>query len=58
MNNKLKSRKFWLTVCSVALVVANEGIGLGIPEDAYWAVVLPVMAYVFGDSYVDGKNLK
>ena len=54
--NKLKSRKFWLAVGSVILVIANEGLGLGIPEDAYWAVVLPVMAYVFGESYVDANR--
>ena len=54
--NKLKSRKFWLTVGSVVLVVANEGLGLGIPEEAYWAVILPVIGYVFGESYVDANK--
>ena len=56
MSSKLKSRKFWLTTATVALVVLNEGVGLGIPEDAYWAVVTPVMAYVLGESYVDSKK--
>jgi hypothetical protein len=54
--NKLKSRKFWLTVGSLALVIMNEGLNLGIPEDAYWAVILPVMAYVFGESFVDARK--
>jgi hypothetical protein len=54
--SKFKSRKFWLTVGAVGLVIANEGLGLGIPEDAYWAVVLPVMGYVFGESYVDANK--
>lgn len=56
MDSKLKSRKFWLTVGSVALVIANQGLGLGIPEEAYWAVILPVMAYVFGESYADANR--
>ena len=56
LGSKLKSRKFWLTVGSVVLVVANEGLGLGIPEGAYWAVILPVMAYVFGESYGDASH--
>ena len=54
--SKFKSRKFWLTVGAVVLVIANEGLALGIPEDAYWAVVLPVMGYVFGESYVDANK--
>jgi len=54
--SKFKSRKFWLTVGALGLVIANEGLGLGIPEDAYWAVVLPVMGYVFGESYVDANR--
>jgi len=56
MGNKLKSRRFWLTVLTVILVVANEGIGIGIPEEAYWAVVLPVMSYVLGESYSDAHR--
>lgn len=32
MSSKLKSRKLWLTIGTVVLVVANEGLGLGIPE--------------------------
>jgi hypothetical protein len=54
--SKFKSRKFWLTVGAVVLVIANEGLSLGIPEDAYWAVILPVMAYVCGESYVDANR--
>lgn len=56
MGIKLKSRKFWLTVGSVVLVVANEGLGLNIPEESYWAVVLPIMAYVLGEAYIDAKK--
>jgi hypothetical protein len=56
VRNKLKSRKFWLTVAAVLLVIANEGFGLGIPEDAYWAVIAPIMAYVFGEAYADAHR--
>jgi len=54
--NKLKSRKFWLTVAAMLLVLINEGFDLGIPEEAYWAVVLPIVGYVFGESYVDAHR--
>jgi hypothetical protein len=30
--SKFKSRKFWLTVGAVVLVIANEGLSLGIPR--------------------------
>ena len=30
--SKFKSRKFWLTVGAVVLVIANEGLALGIPS--------------------------
>ena len=56
MPSKLKSRKFWLTVASIVLVIANEGLSLNVPKEAYWGVILPVMAYVFGESYVDANR--
>lgn len=53
---KLKSRKFWMAVVSGLLIIANEGLGIGIPED----VVLPfaglIIAYICGEAYVDGKR--
>ncbi len=56
LKQKLTSRKFWLVVASMLLVLLNEGFNLGIPEEAYWAVVLPVVGYVFGESYVDAHR--
>ena len=56
MYNKLKSRKFWLTIAAMLLVLVNEGFNLDIPEETYWALVLPVIAYVFGESYVDARK--
>ena len=53
---KLKSRKFWMAVVAALLVVANEGLGLGLPEDSIMAVAGVVIAYVLGEAYVDGKR--
>lgn len=53
---KWLSRKWLLVVATVALIVLNEGLGIGISEKAYWAVILPVMAYVCGESYVDANR--
>jgi uncharacterized membrane protein len=53
--DKLKSRKFWTTVVSAGLVVANEGLGLNLPTDAIMTVAGIVIAYLLGQSFVDGK---
>lgn len=53
--DRLKSRKLLMAVAAILLIVANEMIGLNIPADAYWAIVLPVIAYILGEAYTDGK---
>lgn len=53
---RLKSRKFLMALAAILLIVINEMIGLSIPADAYWAIVLPVIAYILGEAYTDGKN--
>lgn len=56
MNSKLNSRKFWMAVISAALVVANEGLGLGIDSDTVLAFAGIIMSYIFGQAYVDSKK--
>jgi len=52
---RLKSRKFLMALASILLIVINEIAGLSIPADAYWAIILPVIAYILGEAYTDGK---
>lgn len=52
---RLKSRKFLVAIATILLIVCNEIIGLSIPDDAYWAIILPVIAYILGEAYTDGK---
>ncbi len=54
--DRLKSRKFLVAIATVLLIICNEMSGLNIPADAYWAIVLPVIAYILGEAYTDGKN--
>lgn len=54
--SKLTSRKFWLTVVSAALIVANEGLGLNLPTEAIMTVAAVVIGYILGESYIDGKK--
>lgn len=50
---KLKSRKFWVTVVSAILIVLNEGLGLDIDSEAVLGFAGIIMSYILGQSYVD-----
>jgi len=52
---RLKSRKWLTAIATILLVVCNEMVGLNIPEEAYWAIILPAIAYILGEAYADGK---
>ena len=52
---RLKSRKFLVAIATILLVVCNEMVGLNIPAESYWAIILPVIAYILGEAYTDGK---
>lgn len=53
--DRLKSRKFLMAVATALLIVFNEGLDLGIPPDAYGWFVGVVIAWILGESYVDGR---
>lgn len=53
---KFKSRKFWMAVVAALLVVANEGLGLGIDTETVMSFTALVLGYIFGEAYVDGKK--
>ncbi len=53
---RLKSRKFLLSIATVVLIILNEAVGLNIPEDADWKIIAPVVAFILGESYIDGKS--
>lgn len=56
MSDKLKSRKLWVFIALVALVVGNYLFGLGMPaQDVLYLVILGA-SYILGQGYVDGKQ--
>lgn len=55
---KLKSRKFWLAVVSAALIIANDGLDLGVNNETVMAFAAIVIGWIFGESYIDGKKVK
>jgi hypothetical protein len=58
LRQKLTSRKFWMAIAGAVLVVLNEGLDLGIPEDTYWGIVALVLGYIFGEAVVDVARAK
>ena len=44
-----------MAIAAILLIICNEMVGLNIPNDAYWAIVLPVISYIIGEAYTDGK---
>jgi hypothetical protein len=56
--NKFKSRKFWMTVVTALLIIANEGFELNLPSEAIMTVAGIVVTYILGESFVDGKKVQ
>ena len=54
--DRLKSRKFLMALATALLMILNEGLDLGIPADAYGWIVGVVIAWILGESYIDGKS--
>ena len=56
MKNKLKSRKFWLTILGAALVVLNETFDLGLSPESQATIVAILISFILGESHVDAKR--
>ena len=47
-----KDQEFWIAVVTAILIVLNEGLGLGIPEEVVWPVVLLILGWIFKTTIV------
>jgi hypothetical protein len=54
--HKLKSRKFAVVVVSSLIMILNDGLNLGLPQESLYTIGALVVSYVFGESYVDSKR--
>jgi len=52
---RFKSRKFLLALINFIFVAINEISGTPIDREAYFAVTGGMVAFILGESYVDGK---
>ncbi|MHB1651376.1 MAG: hypothetical protein ACYCVD_02730 [Desulfitobacteriaceae bacterium] len=56
MLDKLISRKLWVLIGIVALIVANYVFGLGMPPQDVLYLVIIGASYILGQGYVDAKQ--
>lgn len=47
------SKKLFMALVTAGLVVANEGFGLGLPEEAVYTIAGVAASYIFGQAVVD-----
>ncbi|MBT9144166.1 MAG: hypothetical protein DDT29_02582 [Dehalococcoidia bacterium] len=50
------SRKFWLATISFTAVFVNQTWGIQLDPIALAAIVLPIVAYIIGESFIDAKH--
>jgi membrane-bound ClpP family serine protease len=58
MKDKLTSRKFWLALIGGVVMLLNAFTGLELSGAEIAGVLIPIIAYIFGEAWVDGKAAK
>lgn len=52
----LLSRKLWLAVATTATMILANTLGLELDPEVVVAIILPVVAYIVGESIIDAKH--
>jgi uncharacterized membrane protein len=58
MQEKLKSRKFWVAIIGALLVVINDQLELGLDTESLMGIVGIAITYIIGQSAVDATKRK
>lgn len=56
IRGKWASRKLWALIFSALFVVLTDVLGIGISEEAYWAIVGLASSYLIGQGLADLKK--
>ena len=56
MPQKLKSRKFWLAAITTIVMLIAAFTGADLDPEEVAAIILPIVAYIAGESWIDGKH--
>ena len=52
----LLSRKFWLAVITAVTMILGDSMGLELDPEIVVAIILPIVAYIIGEAYVDAQH--
>mgnify|MGYP001574485347 CR=1 FL=1 len=56
VKRKLSSRKLWVSVVTVVVLLVNAIWGVDLDPEIYIAATLPAIAYVLGEAWVDSSH--
>lgn len=56
MKKFITSRKFVIAFATILFIILTQIVGIQLDEEAYWTIIGAVVAYIFGESYIDGKR--
>jgi hypothetical protein len=56
MKTKLASRKLWAAIITAAAMLIAALTGVDLDVEQVLGITLPVMAYIFGEAWVDAKK--
>lgn len=54
----LLSRKFWIAVVTALTMILSDQLGIELEPETVVAIILPVVAYILGESIIDAKAVK
>ncbi len=52
----LLSRKFWIASATALVLILQDTLGIELDPENLVAVILPVVAYILGESYIDARS--
>lgn len=52
----LLSRKFWLATATAVTMIFADSFGFELDPETVVAIILPVVAYILGEAYVDANK--
>jgi hypothetical protein len=57
MKHKLASRKLWAAIITAVAMLITAITGIELDTEQILAVILPVIAYIFGEAWVDALRI-
>jgi uncharacterized membrane protein len=56
MKTKLASRKLWAAIITAVAMLVTAIWGVELDTEQVLAVIIPIVAYIFGEAWVDARK--